>query len=584
MFRFRLWLLTIAMLAMVVSPAVMAGVPGLISYQGMLKNSEGDPVTETVNVTFTIYDDASASDPSNIKWQETHSVSPDDNGLFIVLLGAGSPAVPITDDVFDGPDRWLGIQAEGQSEMTPRTRITSYAYAQRISTVDGATGGAITGDVSIASDLTVDGDLYASGKATIGTGHTNSGAGSFVAGTGNTASGDNSTIGGGANNIASGDQSTIGGGTSNTASELQSTIAGGYAGIAGGESVTIGGGWHNTADGTVATVGGGQENTAHGYFSVIAGGLSNTTNNGNCTIAGGASNEASGLYSAIGGGRADSASAVYAGIMSGYSNRAGDLPGDTAAFVGGGYGNYAKKMFSAICGGKENATGGNFSFVGGGRENRADGDGSVVCGGGLNETNSQFSCIAGGLSNTLDVSAQVSLVFGFSNYINTPYRISFFNGTLGGRLGLNRDDHDGGIGFPIQVGTNTSNGNGSCLTPAGFWLDISSKSKKENYQPFSRSDLFGKISNLEVDTWQYIGYPEKHVGPFAEEFNTAFGTGSYDLDGNFHNEMIAGNDVAGVALAGVKELIQENQELKQAIDKLRTEIESLKASQNTGAK
>jgi hypothetical protein len=52
--------------------AVKADVPTLINYQGVLQDSEGNPVTEPVNVTFTIYD--SPSDGTQI-WKRRRWIS-----------------------------------------------------------------------------------------------------------------------------------------------------------------------------------------------------------------------------------------------------------------------------------------------------------------------------------------------------------------------------------------------------------------------------------------------------------------------------------------------------------------------------
>ena len=234
--------LTIALLLALSYAPASADVPGLMSYQGILKDSNGDPVTIPTTVIFTIYDDPSLSDPSNIKWQETHVIDADDNGLFAILLGDGVVAVPITDDVFNGPDRWLGIQVEGETEQTPRTRMTASAYSQRVSTVDGSTGGTISGDVAIASDLNIDGDIIATGKATIGPNHLNTGICGFVSGDSNMVSGNMSTVAGGYNNKAIGDESFIGGGRHNLVEGLRSSICGGYANKAYGEDDAIGGG------------------------------------------------------------------------------------------------------------------------------------------------------------------------------------------------------------------------------------------------------------------------------------------------------------------------------------------------------
>jgi hypothetical protein len=149
-------IITLAALA-VLGPELFAEAPGLMGYQGVLLDSEGDPVTAPINVTFTIYD--SSSDGATI-WQETQLVEFDENGRFDVSLGVTNA---ITDDVFSDPDRWLGLQVEGDDELVPRTRIVSVAYSHRVGTIDGVTGGIIEGDVTVTgtiasgNSITIDG-------------------------------------------------------------------------------------------------------------------------------------------------------------------------------------------------------------------------------------------------------------------------------------------------------------------------------------------------------------------------------------------------------------------------------------------
>ena len=50
----------------------------------------------------------------------------DPYGIFNVMLGK---FVAIGDNVFNGDDRWLGIQVDQESETTPRQQIGSAAYA-----------------------------------------------------------------------------------------------------------------------------------------------------------------------------------------------------------------------------------------------------------------------------------------------------------------------------------------------------------------------------------------------------------------------------------------------------------------------
>lgn len=101
-----------------------AEVPELMSFQGMLSDSNNTPLTGTYSVQFSIYN--SETDGSHI-WSETQSVDVND-GLFSVLLGAVNP---VTADVFSKGTslRYLGIKIGSDDEMTPRQRIASVGYA-----------------------------------------------------------------------------------------------------------------------------------------------------------------------------------------------------------------------------------------------------------------------------------------------------------------------------------------------------------------------------------------------------------------------------------------------------------------------
>ncbi|MCI0530361.1 MAG: hypothetical protein L0Y74_00175, partial [candidate division Zixibacteria bacterium] len=135
--------------------AARADVPQLISYQGNLTDSVGIPLANNnYSVLFTVYNSGTFGVS---KWSETQNVSTDAQGRFSVMLGSVNP---IDDTVFNQPDRWLGIKVGADPEMIPRTRIAAVGYSNRVSTVDGATGGTVTGDVTIASQLTVAGKIH----------------------------------------------------------------------------------------------------------------------------------------------------------------------------------------------------------------------------------------------------------------------------------------------------------------------------------------------------------------------------------------------------------------------------------------
>ncbi|MDI6795038.1 MAG: hypothetical protein QME81_19585 [bacterium] len=94
----------------------------MINYQGRLLDAAGSPVTGSRDIVFTIYD---AETGDSVLWQETRNISITD-GLFNVLLGEVSP---ISDSVFNGDSRFLGIKIGSAPEAAERHRLVSVGYA-----------------------------------------------------------------------------------------------------------------------------------------------------------------------------------------------------------------------------------------------------------------------------------------------------------------------------------------------------------------------------------------------------------------------------------------------------------------------
>jgi hypothetical protein len=122
-------------LALAAGPATAAGVPPAVTHQGRLFDAKGDPITDTLDITFAIYDAENAGAPI---WSEVHAVTLDE-GYYSVRLGEMTPF----GTVFDGSVRWLGITVGADPEMTPRAAIDSVPYA--------LFGGDIRSDVSVTS-------------------------------------------------------------------------------------------------------------------------------------------------------------------------------------------------------------------------------------------------------------------------------------------------------------------------------------------------------------------------------------------------------------------------------------------------
>ena len=113
-----------------IAPLALAEVPGLVNYQGYLTDSGGDPLTDFMDMEFTIWDDAVSTDPSNLKWTETWTGAAKvlvEDGYYSALLGTYESFGAV---FAENDDLWLQVQV-GVETLSPRKRIASAAYAQR---------------------------------------------------------------------------------------------------------------------------------------------------------------------------------------------------------------------------------------------------------------------------------------------------------------------------------------------------------------------------------------------------------------------------------------------------------------------
>ncbi len=104
--------------------SAQADIPKRINFQGVLKDSLGNPVPNNVyTIRFRIYDDSAAG---SVLWEETVPVLTN-AGLFTVRMG---DATPVPDNLFSsGANRFVGIRVNLDPEITPRTRLVSASYA-----------------------------------------------------------------------------------------------------------------------------------------------------------------------------------------------------------------------------------------------------------------------------------------------------------------------------------------------------------------------------------------------------------------------------------------------------------------------
>ncbi len=113
--------------------SLMAGVPGLINYQGRITDPLGTPRDTVVDISFTIFEDEGGT--SDL-WSETHSAVPVVDGLFHLYLG---DVDSIPSAIFSGETRFLGMAVGTDPIGTPLIPIVSVPYALLAQTVPEGT-------------------------------------------------------------------------------------------------------------------------------------------------------------------------------------------------------------------------------------------------------------------------------------------------------------------------------------------------------------------------------------------------------------------------------------------------------------
>ncbi len=160
----RTTLYVMAAIALFLPPASVIAAPGMMNYQALLTDQDDLPLEGDYGISFTIY---GSSDGSDILWQEDHGVLSIVGGQLSVTLGNGDPAVPLTSEVFTSDESWIAISVNGQ-EFTPRSRLVSVPYSQRVSTIDNADGGTLLGGVRIRPPISKSGGEFESGLVITG--------------------------------------------------------------------------------------------------------------------------------------------------------------------------------------------------------------------------------------------------------------------------------------------------------------------------------------------------------------------------------------------------------------------------------
>ncbi|MFQ6029171.1 MAG: tail fiber domain-containing protein [Dehalococcoidia bacterium] len=359
----------------------------------------------------------------------------------------------------------------------------------------------------------------------------------------NIVSGHHATVSGGFDNQATTTFTTVGGGVGNRATVLDATVSGGSGNIAsGGKGATVSGGITNTASNQTATVGGGELNVASGQNATIGGGFGNTAG-GTATVAGGRQNNAGGQDSFIGGGNANTTTRVEATIGGGFMN----LASGEESFIGGGKLNTASALQGTVGGGEGNLAGGiRGSTVGGGFGNTADGASATTPGGFDNTASADYSFAAGRHAKIIDLSHDGATVFAGSNNFDFSSMAAneFAVRATGGTRIVSAIDGSGNITAGVQLNPG-----------AGAWSALSDRATKTNFSSVDGREILERLNKIPIEFWSYKSQDDsiRHIGPMAQDFYAAFGTGEDEK----HISTIDADGIALAAIQGLSQMVQE---------------------------
>jgi len=111
--------------------------------------------------------------------------------------------------------------------------------------------------------------------------------------------------------------------------------------------------------------------------------------------------------------------------------------------------------------------------------------------------------------------------------------------------------------------------NGTFEVTAGI-SNPSSRKLKKNFEQINAAEILDKIANLSIEKWVYKHREDElHIGPIAEDFYETFGLGA-------SSEQISTIDSDGIALAAIQALKSENDELRQLITNLQSQVEEIR--------
>lgn len=608
MARVHAVLLTAVALAVMSSmaPAARAFVPSEMTVQGILTDPSGTPQTGTFTFIFKIYDAAAGGSEvwPALAGQESQSITTDAEGRWTARVGVSSP---LTDGVFSSIERWLEITVDdgpggNPTETLARTKLNTNPYTYRSSTVDGASGGTISGDVTVSGgnvgldmSTTTDGNILKGGSRFI---HNYGTQNTFIGvDAGNMTMSGINNFGGGLLALAS---NTFG--SANTASGARtlerntsgfSNTACGYHAL--GNNTT---GNTNTATGDAALLNNttGNSNTACGVSVLnrnITGG-SNTASGANALFTNdiGNYNTATGAFALFFNTSGNFNTGI--GLSALYRNTTGSENTAIGVYALDSNTTGSNNTASGVSALRDNTTGDNNTATGTralqsnttGSLNTASGQDALysnTTGGGniANGPNALRSNTIGNDNTAIGTEALFGNTDGSGNtasgYRALNNNMTGVNNTaIGANANVSTTALTNATALGAEAVVDASNkirlGNAFVTVIEGqvAYTFTSDKNQKENFQPVDAEDVLNKLQGLDLSSWNYKGQdPQRfrHYGPVAQEFFEAFGHDGVGISGT--PTTINSGDQAGILMIAVQAQQKQIEDLKAEIEELK---------------